>query len=195
VADQQAPGTGQPGPARPGRYDRSFAGGIGSLIVLVVAVLAFVGLRAVFRDNGGEPTEPVDYLAIVAPAQQGGVRLVYPPSLPSGWIATSVDYLPGDRPVWGIGMLTDDGKFVGLRQEDTDLPDLLKTYVDDNAVEGVAVPVPGSLAPSWQEWSDSGGDHAYAASVGGDEVLVWGSASTGDLLTIVKSLTDAPVPG
>ena len=41
-------------------------------------------------------------------------------SLPSGWVATSVDYLPGDRPAFGVGMLTADGKFVGMRQQDID---------------------------------------------------------------------------
>ena len=50
-----------------------------------------------------------------------------------------------------------------------------------------------SVAPEWQEWSDAGGDHAYSATVGETEVLVYGSAPTEDLLTIVRSLTDAPL--
>jgi hypothetical protein len=178
---------------RPGRYQRSVAGGVGSLIVLVLVVLAFVVFRGVFRDNDDVEQEPVDYLAAVEGAQQSGVRLVYPPSLPKGWTATSIAYTPGERPAWAIGMLTDDGKFVGVRQEDADLDQLLEEHVDENPVEGETVTVDSPLVSEWQEWSATDGDHAYAASVGPDEVLVYGSASTADLLTMVESLTDAPI--
>ena len=180
-------------PEQPGRYQRSIGGGVGSLIVLVVVVLAFVGFRGIFRDNPEVEPEAVDYLAVVAPAQQAGMAVVYPRSLPSGWKATSVDYTPGERPAWGVGMLTDHEKFVGVRQQDADLSLLLETYVDKDAVEGDTVTVDGAVVPEWQEWSDAGGDHAYAASVGDYEVLVFGSASVDDLLTVVRSLTDAPV--
>ena len=87
MSDQQQP------VGRAGRYQRSIAGGVGSLIVLVVVVLAFVAFRAVFRDNDAVDVEPVDYLAVVAPAQEAGIRIVYPPSLPEGWTATSVDFV------------------------------------------------------------------------------------------------------
>jgi hypothetical protein len=119
--------------------------------------------------------------------------VVYPPSLPDGWTPTSVAFDPGDRPAWGVGMLTDDGKFVGVRQEDDDLDNLVDFYVDEDAVEGDTITVDGALVPEWQEWSDAGGDHAYAASIGDHEVLVYGPAPTDDLLTIVRSLTDAPL--
>lgn len=187
ASDQQQP------VGRAGRYQRSIAGGVGSMIVLVLVVLGFVAFRGTFRDNGGVDVEPVDYLAVVGPAQESGVQVVYPPSLPEGWTATSVDFVPGGRPGFGVGMLTDDEKFVGLRQQDEDLASMLETYVDGDALEGDTVTVDGSVAPEWQEWSDAGGDHAYSATVGDTEVLVYGSAPTEDLLTIVRSLTDAPL--
>lgn len=176
-----------------GRYQRSIAGGIGSMIVLVAVVLGFVVFRGAFRDNDAVEVEPVDYLAVVGPAQESGVPVVYPPSLPAGWKATSVDFDPGNRPAWGVGLLTDGGKFVGVRQADDDLDSLLDTYVDEDAAQGGLVTVEGALVPQWEEWSDSGGDHAYAASIGDYEVLVFGSAPTEDLLAVVGSLTDAPV--
>ncbi len=178
----------------PGRYQRSIGGGVGAMVVLVVCVLAFVGLRSLTRDNGEVTPEAVDYLSAVEQVQSTGLAAVYPPSLPSGWKATSIDYVPGKRPVWGIGMLTDDGKFVGVRQADENLSSLLTTYVDADPVQGDTVEVPGALTEEWQEWSDDGGDHAYSASLGDDEVLVYGRAPTEDLLTIVRSLTDAPRP-
>jgi hypothetical protein len=185
VTDQQAEG-------RPGRYQRTISGGIGSMIVLVLVVLAFVFFRGVFRGNDAVELEPIDNLSIVGPAQDAGFDIVYPPSLPEGWKVTSVDYDRGTRPAWGIGMLTDDGKFVGLRQEDEDVDSLLETHVDEDPVRGEVVTVDGAIVPEWQEWSDSGGDAAYSATLGEDEVLVWGSAPAEDLLTVVRSLTDAP---
>jgi hypothetical protein len=188
VSDQQTV------PERPAsRYQRTVAGGVGSMIVLIALVLAFVVFRGVFRDNGQVEQEPVDYLAAVQAAQQAGADLVYPPTLPKGWTATSIAYHPGERPAWGIGMLTDDGRFAGVRQEDTGLETMLEKYVDADPVEGDTVTIDSPLAQQWQEWSDAGGDHAYAASYGDDEVLVFGSASTDDLRAVVESLTDAPV--
>ena len=86
-------------------------------------------------------------------------------------------------------MLTDEGTFVGLRQEDAPLDDLLTTYVDESPTEGDPVTVPGSVAPRWRTFSDSGGDHAFAAEVGGDTVLVYGSAGVDDLRGLVEALT------
>jgi hypothetical protein len=120
---------------------------------------------------------------------------VYPERLPRGWIATSVDYVPGDRPAWGVGMLTDGGDFVGVRQEDAPLDDLLDTYVDEQAQEGGHLAVTGSVAPRWQEYADRGGDHAYAAQLGQDEVLVYGSAPTADLRRVLELLTDRAPQG
>jgi hypothetical protein len=189
VAEQPAQQTAE----APGRYQRSIGGGVGAMAVLVVCVLAFVGLRSCTRDNVEVTPEAVDYLSAVDQVQSTGLAVVYPPSLPSGWTATSIDYVPGKRPAWGIGMLTDGEKFVGIRQADDDLSSLLATHVDADAVQGDTVTVPGALTEQWQEWSDAGGDHAYSASLGDTEVLVYGRASTEDLLTIVSSLTDAPL--
>jgi hypothetical protein len=163
------------------------------MIVLVLLVLAFVVFRGLFRDNDEVEQEPVDYLEAVGAAQQAGATLVYPPGLPTGWKATSIQYDPGPRTAWGLGMLTDDGKFAGVRQEDADLSTLLSTYVDENPVQGKTVTIDSAVASRWEEWSDAGGDHAYAARVGDDEVLVYGAASVEDLRTLVESLTEAPV--
>jgi len=180
---------------RPGRYQRSISGGIGALLVLLVVVLAFVGFRALTRDNPDGDTEAVDYLAAVGPAQEAGMRVVYPPRLPAGWTATSVEFADGERPAWGIGVLTDEGRFVGIRQRDTDLESLLATYVDEEPVSGGTVSVPGALVTEWHQWSDSGGDQAMSADVAGTRVLVYGSAPVEDLMTMVGLLTDAPLEG
>lgn len=180
-----------PAGTRPARYPRTANGLIGSMIVTVVLVLAFVGFRAVFSKDLEVKPERVDYLSVVDAAQHGGFDLVYPAALPPGWTPTSVHYTPGSRPAWGVGILTDDGHFVGLRQEDSSLDDLLHTYVDADPAAGGSVDVSGSVAPTWRTFSDAGGDHAYAAEVGGDQVLVYGSASEADLRVLLQELTTA----
>ncbi|MCW2765911.1 MAG: hypothetical protein JWO11_1870 [Nocardioides sp.] len=174
-----------------GRYARTTNGLIASLVVTVLAVCAFVALRALNRDDLEVKPEPVDYLEAVDAAQGAGLTVVYPPTLPSGWFADSIDFVPGDRPAWGIGMLTGDQKFAGIRQQNASVDDLLHTYVDENPTEGAPVDIAASIAPRWQTWSDSGGDHAFSAQVGTDTVLVYGSAPEAELRGLVGSLTTA----
>jgi hypothetical protein len=175
-----------------GRYARTTNGLIASLVVTVLAVGGFVALRAFSSDDLEVHPDPVDYLQLVDAAQGAGVQVVYPSALPHGWEATSVDYTPRGKLDWGIGMLTDDGKFAGVRQSDDSVDDLLDAWVDANAVEGDPERTPGAIAPRWRTWSDSGGDHAFSADVNGDTVLVFGSAPVDDLLDLLRRLTLAP---
>jgi hypothetical protein len=174
---------------RAGRYARTTNGLIASLVVTVVAVGAFVALRAFGSDDLEVRPEPVDYLSVVEAAQDAGVDVVYPPALPPGWEATSVDYAPAGPLDWGIGTLTDDGKFAGVRQADDSVDDLLEQWVDADAAEGDPIEVPGAVARDWRSWSDSGGDHAFSAELGGTTVLVFGSAPVDDLRDLLERLT------
>jgi hypothetical protein len=53
--------------------------------------------------------------------------------------------------------------------------------------------VDGSVTRQWEGYADAGGDLAYAAEVADHVVLVYGSAPADDLLTLVESLTTAPL--
>ncbi|WP_205471339.1 DUF4245 domain-containing protein [Nocardioides sp. SYSU D00038] len=172
-----------------GRYHRSANGLIASLVVTVLAVALFVVLRNANRTEPVLEPESVDYLDVVAQAADGGTDLVHPRRLPEGWIATSIDLDRAPEPGWGIGILTDDDTFVGLRQEDADVRDLVEEYVDENAVTEDPIEVPGAIAPTWQGWSDDGGDLGWSAEVGGETVLVYGSASAADQRTLIGLLT------
>ncbi|MGI8645377.1 MAG: DUF4245 family protein [Nocardioides sp.] len=180
-------------PAQPARYQRSAGGMVGALVVLLLVIGAFVAFRAVTRTQPEVRPEPIAYLQTVRLAQSAGRTVVYPRQLPAGWIATRADAgSPGDVS-WSLTMLTDDDQFAGIRQEGGDLDPLLATYVDEDAEEGQTVGVASALAPRWREFSDAGGDTAYAAEVGDDWVLVYGSAPADDLLAIVGALTDEPL--
>lgn len=178
---------------RPGRYQRSGGGLLAALLITVVGVVAFLGFRALVRTDLEVEPESVDYLETVGLAQDAGVRPVYPASLPDGWIATGVEVEPGDEPAFGVRMLTDDEQFVGVRQAAESVTALLSTYVDEETAEEEPIEVDGSVASTWEGYSDDGDDLAYAAEVGEETVLVYGSASASDLRAVVESLTDEPV--
>ena len=175
-----------------GRYQRSTGGLIGAIVITLVVIGAFVVFRALVRDEVDTDLESLDYLESVGFAQEAGVEIAYPASVPEGWSATSVDYRPGVPPAWGVGFLTDDTLFVGVRDEDASLDDLLETYVDEdeNEIEQLAdEDIDSEVASTWQVFEDGGGDRAYAAEVGDRMVLVYGSAPVEDLELVVEELT------
>jgi len=178
---------------KPGRYARSANGLIASLVVTVVAVLAFVAFRSATSKDLEVRPEPVDYLEAVEVAQDSDLQVVYPPVLPDGWSATNVVLGAVDRPAFGLSLLTDDETFVGVRQEDESLADLLATYVDEETSEEGATEFDSPIATSWETYSDAGGDLAYATEVGDDTLIVFGSASEDDLRLLLESLTTDPL--
>ena len=182
----QAPETG-----RPGRYERSFGGLIGSMIVLVLVVFGIVVFRGSFRDTPEfEPTD-IDYPALVASVQDAGMRPVYAPELPDGWTVKDASYRPGDRPALDVVFATDDGHTAGVHQEDTSERDLLATYVGEQAAEnGESLTTP---VGTWTGWDDTDDDHAWTTEVDDETVLVFSSGDADELRAFVQSLTTEPI--
>lgn len=177
---------------RPG-YQRSASGLVGAMVVLVLIVIGIVVFRGAFRETPSYEPEPIDYLALVTSVQQQGMKPAYPPALPAGWYVKDASFRPGDRPVLDLAMTTDAGRFAGLHEEDRGVDDLVDTYVGGDATEGEELRLDGAVARTWRTFSDPGGDHAFAAEVGGQTVLVYGSAPEGELRSLVESLTTAPL--
>ncbi|WGX95609.1 DUF4245 family protein [Nocardioides sp. L-11A] len=192
MSTQQAQPSGSPG-----RYQRSVVGLVTSLVVTVAAIVGMLYFMGAFRSDFEIEPEAIDYVETVRSAQQAGLTPIYPTSLPKGWIATGVDVTPGDDPVFMIRLLTDDGKFAAVRQEDASATALLSQWVDEDVepADDYAVPseVPAPVARDWEGYSDSGGDTAYVAEVGDETVLVFGSAPAKDLRALVDALVTAPV--
>ena len=188
----------EPAPERPSRYNRTFGGLLGAMVVTVLFVAAYVGFRAVTREQP-DVEQKVDYLSCVAYLQDADVAVVYPVGLPDGWTATSIDFERGTPPTWRMGMLTGDVEFVGVVQEQTDVDDLLRSYVDKTPVQGDDATPDNSLgATSWQTWSDAGGDHALSTvldsgPLAGQTLLVYGSAPVADQEAVLGRLTLDPV--
>ncbi|GAB2876110.1 DUF4245 family protein [Nocardioides pacificus] len=178
---------------QPGRYQRSAPGLVGAMIVLLLAVAAFVGYRALFRAELEVEPEALDYLEFVAAAQNNGVEVVYPPSLPKGWIATSAGTSGAERPSWRLGMLSETERFVGVRQEDRALDEMIELAVgEDDAEEvqeGEPVQTPGALAEEWRSFDAPDEDVILAAEVGENLVLVYGRLDREALADFAQTLT------
>ena len=175
----------------PSRYQRSFSGMIGAMIVTLVVIAGFVVFRALNRENLELQPEPVDWQGTVKYIQSQGDSVWYPATQPAGWTATSAEYQPGTPSLWTIGFLTPEGEFVGLHEEAASLRELVSELVDDEADEGDAVQLAGR---SWRSFSDAGGDFALVAELDGQTLVAYGSADPQLIRDFAASLTDRPVP-
>lgn len=165
-----------------GRYQRSFSGLVGAMVILLVVVVAFVGFRALFRDNEGDPVQAVDYSQGMQQRQSVATfHLLAPATLPAGWEATSVRFSPEVPQAWHLGVLTEAGHYIGLEQAQASAASLVHEYVDSDATEG-------SARDGWRTFSDAGGDHALAREDGGVATLIMGMVPVDQLLSYASSL-------
>src|SRR3954471_425217 len=129
---------------QPGRYQRSFRGMIGAMLVLLLVVAAFVAFRGALRKHPADPGKAVDYKD---PAQfargEADFDVLVPRELPDGWIATSVRYVGGPEQSWHLGLLTNDRRYVGLEQAERPASGMVEEFVDENAVRGGQVRIDG----------------------------------------------------
>ncbi len=159
------------------------------MIITLLVIGGFLALRGVTRDQTEVDVPPVDYLDAVGAAADAGLALAHPSELPDGWRATSVDLTRDESPAWAMGMLTDRGRFVGIRQEEESADDMAAAALDEDAVEGDEVSLDSDVAGRWTTWTDEGGDTGYAAELGDDQtVLVYGSAPREDIVELVGLL-------
>jgi hypothetical protein len=160
---------------------------VGAMVVLVAVVVGFVVFRDVNRDDPASPVTAVDYSRDADFArQQASFDLVAPPTLPDGWRATTVEYVPGPQDHWHLGMLTAEDRYVGLEQSDDPVRTMVKTHVDPDAEKGEPVSVDGV---PWTSYTDSGGDLALVRRAGGTTTLVVGhEVPQGDLVAFAASL-------
>lgn len=175
---------------KPGRYQRTFGGLIGSMLVILVGVAAFVLFRELTREVPDAQAEPIEWRPAVMYAAETGTPVVHPRDLDPDWVVTSAEFRAGESVLWGMGMLTGDEEFVGLRQEDEDVRTLLDTYVDENAEEQEPVRLDSELDGEWRTFTDAGGDTAYVLERESDVVMVYGSASAEVLDGFVAQLTE-----
>lgn len=157
---------------QPGRYQRSFSGMIGAMLVLLVVIGVWVAFRNLTSNEPSSPVQTVAYKQTEQFARQhASFHLVGPSRLPSGWRATTVGYTPAPREHWHLGVLTNHNRYVGLEQGPTSVKQMVRVYVDRHAAQGHPVEAAGT---TWQTWTDQGGDLALVRSAGSTTTLVVG---------------------
>lgn len=193
-----------PPSGKPGRYPRTFNGLVGSMIVLVLGVLVFVGFRALFRSDASVDIEAVDYLSVVRLAQENGFPAAYPAEVPDGWTPTTSRFEGTDGTQWSLGMVTDDEGFVGVKVVTAGVDDTLEETLGEDYEEGGPVEVDAAEPALAGEWASAteGIDTALTlrvpapAEVGADEVtvVVYGSLDADELADVAAGLTTEPLP-
>lgn len=205
-----------PPAGRPGRYNRSFSGLIVSMVVLVLAVLAFVVVRDFARSDPDMPVAEVDYVEAVRAGQEAGFPVVYPPTLPDGWAATSARFPLGPNPEWTLGLLVDGDDFVGVKVVRGDSGAVLDRVLGDPYDLDGSVDVPNDDPLLSGDWSlaSEGPDRALytqtevtvpvpagetadpAADPETDTavVVVYGTIGEDRLVDFARTLTSADLP-
>jgi Protein of unknown function (DUF4245) len=170
-----------------GRYQRSAAGMVGAMLVLLAVVIAFVILRDLNRNDPANPVRAIDFASDVEFArEQAGFELLAPERLPEGWRATTARYVPGATERWHLGMLTEGGRYVGLEQSTASTESMVEDHVDESATRGRSVSVAGA---EWTTWRDDGGDLALVREDAGTTTLVVGhEVDSGVLAEFAASL-------
>ncbi len=140
-----------------------------------------------------DPT-PVDYLAAVDAAQENGIAVFYPDEIPDGWIVTSVAVPLAPGQPWGLGMLTEDGRFVGIRQESQSAEELAQDRLGEGAQITAQAGVDTAELTGWRTvlpGADHEDDRGLITVIDGESVLVYGSADAAELARVATSLTAA----
>lgn len=168
-----------------GRYQRSAAGMIGAMAVLVALIVGFVVLRDLNRQVPPSPVTAVDYQASVTFARErASFDVLAPERLPSGWRATTVEFTP-EPSRWHLGVLTDQKQYVGLEQAISSEEAMVTTYVDAEPTRGPDITIDGQ---TWSSWSDAGGDLGLVREDGAATTLVVGTAAQDVLVDYIESM-------
>jgi len=176
--------------AQSGKYQRSASGMIGAMLVLLLTLAAFWVLREINRTTPDTPVRTVDYKQAADFARgRASFDVLAPASLPPGWRATSATYTPEPGESWHLGLLTGEGRYVGLEQSPSSEESMVETYVDEEATRGGLADIDGQ---SWTAWSDDTGDDALVRREGDVTTLVVGTAGQDVLIALVDRLGEPP---
>ncbi len=171
---------------RASRYQRSFSGMVGAMLLLVLLIGAFVIFRDANRNDPADPVEPVDWRSAATYArEQADFEVLAPDRLPSGWIATSVRFGQGDEQSWHLGVLTDEKRYIGLEQGPDPASSMAAQFIDEDAEADGEVQVSGQ---TWEVWRDDTDTALVRESDGGVTTLVVGTVGLDQLEDYVDRL-------
>ncbi len=171
---------------QPSRYQRSFGGLVGALIVAIAVIAGYVVFRAILRVDPPDPVQAVDYVAAASYAQQQiSFPIAAPTELPPGWIATSASSRIAPEPRWHLGMLTQNRKYVGVEESTLTPEEMAKAAIDPAATQGADVSAGGV---TWQRWTGPGDNIAYVRRAQGYTLLLVTTAGDDTLQILISTL-------
>lgn len=167
------------------------------MVVLVLLVVGWWGLNQLLETTPEQSAQTVDWNNWVqAAVADESLHVWAPQELPPGWEATSAIYRTGSSPQLRIGILTPEGKFVGLVQSRQSVKELTETYLNGDATAGGDIDV---AQTQWQEWTSKGGDYALLRPVDADttaeQLFVYGSAPAEQVREFAASLVHQTAAG
>lgn len=164
---------------------------------LVLALLASLGIVLLLVLVVVRPDRPpradVDYVATAAQAQPAVSEPLYAPSLPPGWTSNNatLDTAPGGSFVWKVGLITPAQQYIALEQGIGTGPSWLGGRLGRLA----ATSTTDIGGVTWDVYdrrdSNDPGNFAYSlvGRIGGSELLLHGTASDEDFVTLASALT------
>jgi len=178
-----------PPEGRPGRYQRSMAGLVGSILAALGLIAVIWGLTWFQHRDPPTPAPTVDYGQQLAQARaQSPFGVLAPDPPPAGWRATSVSW-DGTAPEysWHLGFLTGPGSdvdYVGLEQGNA-APSEFLTAATPATDPGPWVRIEGAR---WQTYSSSRGEAALVLPGDGVTTVVTGTAPLDELVEFASTL-------
>lgn len=173
---------------KPNRYELPMMTIVAAMLVTLVVVIGFVLVRGALRTN--EPTQvpTVEYSHLLQSGKEDGKLLMLSPQpMPSGWRATSAQYRGGAGPTWHLGILTSDGKYVGIDEARSSVGDLVAKVVREPE-QGEPVEIDGT---TWQSWRGETGDYALTRAEEDVAIVVRGTTAATVVQGFVKRLKPA----
>jgi hypothetical protein len=154
------------------------------LVFTIVVVLAGPGRVLLFP--GHHPgAASVGYTAQARQASRAaGVAMPVPTVPPAGWIATAVSVVPGPPVYLHLGFQTAGGEFAALDESAPVTAAQAGRFVQTQLAGGRFI----TRVAGWRWWAAGGGQHALTRVVDRVAIVIVGTASQSDLLTLAASL-------
>lgn len=159
-----------------------------TVLLMGVLVLGIWAFGLIFTTTPDDPVRHVGLAADVRAARAAAANpLLAPTSLPDGWRPNGDRFDPaGDQP-WHIGMLTDEGEYIGLEQKRRSAAEMTKAFARGSRADGTAE-LGGA---TWERRIGPGRQVAYLRQVGDSVAIVVSDAAPADIAAYVSSLSES----
>ena len=163
-----------------------------NLIIATLASLLLAAFFGILMSNPGTPgIEAVDHTSAADDAQAGIAEPLAAPPLPDGWQANRAELQTGDDDVkvWRLGLLTEGGGFIGLKQGIDANPSWLAAQVENTEETG-------STSIAGLRWTIREGDpegslaRAMTATDGGSTFVLYGTASDDEFTQLAEAVAE-----